>query len=102
VDERGRRDFGEFVAARSSELLRLAHVLTGDHHASEDLLQSALAKAAPHWGRIHGAPEGYVRRIMYREQVNWRRRRARRRSRSPDHRYLAGLSPVPAASRCTG
>jgi hypothetical protein len=27
---------------------------------------------------------------------------ARRRSRSPDHRYLAGLSPVPAASRCTG
>jgi hypothetical protein len=27
---------------------------------------------------------------------------ARRRSRSPDHRYLAGLRPVPAASRCTG
>jgi hypothetical protein len=27
---------------------------------------------------------------------------ARPRSRSPDHRYLAGLSPVPAASRCTG
>ena len=27
---------------------------------------------------------------------------ARRRSRSPDHRYLAGLSPGPAASRCTG
>jgi hypothetical protein len=27
---------------------------------------------------------------------------ARRRSRSPEHRYLAGLSPVPAASRCTG
>ena len=27
---------------------------------------------------------------------------ARQRSRSPDHRYLAGLSPVPAASRCTG
>jgi hypothetical protein len=41
----GRRDFGEFVAARSSELLRLAHVLTGDRHADEDLPQSALAKA---------------------------------------------------------
>jgi hypothetical protein len=27
---------------------------------------------------------------------------ARRRSRSPDHRDLARLSPVPAASRCTG
>jgi hypothetical protein len=28
--------------------------------------------------RIHGAPEGYVRRIMYRDQVSWWRRRARR------------------------
>jgi hypothetical protein len=27
---------------------------------------------------------------------------ARRGWRSPDRRYLAGLSPVPAASRCTG
>jgi len=78
VDERARRDFGEFAAARSAELLRLGYLLTGDHHAGEDLLQSALTKAAAHWERIHGAPEGYVRRIMYREQVSWWRRRARR------------------------
>ena len=78
MDERTRRDFGEFVAARSPELLRLAYVLTGDQHAAEDLLQSALTKAAAHWGRIHGEPEGYVRRILYREQVGWWRRRARR------------------------
>ena len=78
MDERTRRDFGEFVAGRSPELLRLAYVLTGDQHAAEDLLQSALTKAAAHWGRIEGAPEGYVRRILYREQVSWWRRRARR------------------------
>jgi RNA polymerase sigma-70 factor (sigma-E family) len=78
VDERARRDFGEFVAARSAELFRLACVLTGGRDAGEDLLQSALAKAAAQWGRIHGAPEGYVRRIMYREQISWWRRRARR------------------------
>ena len=78
MDERTRRDFGEFVAVRSPELLRLAYVLTGDQHAAEDLLQSALTKAAAHWGRIRGAPEGYVRRILYREQVGWWRRRARR------------------------
>ena len=78
MDERARRDFGEFAAARSAELLRLGYLLTGDHHAGEDLLQSALTKAAAHWERIHGAPEGYVRRIMYREQVSWWRRRARR------------------------
>jgi RNA polymerase sigma-70 factor (sigma-E family) len=78
VDEQTRRDFGEFVAARSPALLRLAYVLAGDQEAAEDLLQSALTKAAAHWGRIHGAPEGYVRRIMYREQVGLWRRRARR------------------------
>jgi DNA-directed RNA polymerase specialized sigma24 family protein len=48
VHERTRQDFGEFVAARSPELLRLAYVLTGDQHAAEDLLQSALTKAAAH------------------------------------------------------
>jgi DNA-directed RNA polymerase specialized sigma24 family protein len=74
VDERAREDFAEFVAGRSAELLRLAHVLTADQHAAEDLLQSALAKAAARWGRIHSAPEGYVRQIMYREQVSWWRR----------------------------
>ncbi len=78
MDERAREDFAEFVAGRSAELLRLAYVLTADHYAAEDLLQSALTKAAARWGRIHSAPEGYVRQIMYREQVSWWRRRARR------------------------
>lgn len=78
VDERAREDFAEFVGGRSAELLRLAYVLTADQHAAEDLLQSALAKAAARWGRIHSAPESYVRQIMYREQVSWWRQRARR------------------------
>ncbi|HET7247738.1 MAG TPA: SigE family RNA polymerase sigma factor [Streptosporangiaceae bacterium] len=79
MDESARQDFTEFVAARSRQLTRLAYVLTGDQHAAEDLLQNALVKAAAHWGRIHTAPEAYVRRIMYREQASWLRRRARRR-----------------------
>jgi RNA polymerase sigma-70 factor (sigma-E family) len=78
VDERARLDFAEFVETRSPELLRLAYVLTTDQHAAEDLLQNALIKAATHWGRIRRAPEPYVRRIMYREQVSWWRWRARR------------------------
>jgi DNA-directed RNA polymerase specialized sigma24 family protein len=77
VDEGARQEFAEFVAGRSAQLIRLAYVLTGDQHAAEDLLQNALVKAAAHWGRIHTAPEAYVRRIMYREQVNWLRLRAR-------------------------
>lgn len=78
MDEHARQDFTKFVAARSGELIRLAYVLTGDQHAAEDLLQSALTTAAAHWSRIHTAPESYVRRIMYREQISWWRRRARR------------------------
>jgi RNA polymerase sigma-70 factor (sigma-E family) len=78
VEDGTRQDFADFVAARSAELLRLAYVLAGDQHAAEDLLQSALTKAAARWGRIHSAPEGYVRQIMYREQVSWWRHRARR------------------------
>ena len=79
MDEGARQDFAEFVAARSRQLTRLAYVLTGDQYAAEDLLQNALIKAAANWGRIHTAPEAYVRRIMYREQVSWLRRRVRRR-----------------------
>jgi RNA polymerase sigma-70 factor (sigma-E family) len=78
VDDSAQQDFAEFVAARSKGLFRLAYVLTGDQHAAEDLLQTALVKTAAHWGRIHTAPEAYVRRTMYHEQVNWLRRRARR------------------------
>jgi RNA polymerase sigma-70 factor (sigma-E family) len=74
VDERARQEFADFAAARSAALIRLAYVLTGNQHAAEDLLQTAAAK----WGRIHTAPEPYVRQIMYREQVSGWRRRARR------------------------
>jgi RNA polymerase sigma-70 factor (sigma-E family) len=67
------RDFTEFVTARSDSLIRFAYVLTVDQHAAEDLLQTALAKTARHWGRIRDNPEAYVRRVIYREQVGrWR------------------------------
>src|ERR1700722_7076311 len=78
VDERGRQDFADFVAGRSAELLRLAYVLTADRHAAEDLLQNALTKGGERWGHVPTPPQGSVRPIMYREQVSWWRRRARR------------------------
>jgi len=34
-------DFDEFVAARSTRLLRTAYLLTHDHALAEDLLQTA-------------------------------------------------------------
>lgn len=78
MDEHARQDFADFAAARSPELLRLAYVLTGDRYTAEDLLQTALTRAAAHWGRVQRSPEAYLRKIMYREQVSQWRRRSRR------------------------
>jgi RNA polymerase sigma-70 factor (sigma-E family) len=97
VDDSGRQDFEEFVAARSTSLIRLAYVLTADQHAAEDLLQSALTKAAAHWGRIRTSPDAYVRRIMYREQVGRWRSRARR-----PETTLACLPELPAEDLVPG
>jgi RNA polymerase sigma-70 factor (sigma-E family) len=67
--------FHAFVVARAPALARTAYLLTGDHHLAEDLVQTALFKAAKAWGRIQGDPEPYVRRILYTENVSWWRRR---------------------------
>lgn len=70
--------FEEFVFARMPALLRTAYLLTGDHHDAEDLVQTALVKSVPHWRRIEGDPEPYVRRVLVHENISrWRRRRWR-------------------------
>jgi RNA polymerase sigma-70 factor (sigma-E family) len=71
--------FRDFVAARSRALERTAWLLTGDWHAAEDLVQTALAKAWPRWSSIvrQDAPELYVRRIMVTTHASWWRRRWR-------------------------
>jgi RNA polymerase sigma-70 factor (sigma-E family) len=67
--------FDEFVAARSQALLRTAFLLTHDHALAEDLLQTALTKAWFAWRRIDGAPEPYVRRVLFNTYSSWWRRR---------------------------
>ncbi|UBU14910.1 SigE family RNA polymerase sigma factor [Nonomuraea gerenzanensis] len=71
--------FRDFVVGRSGALFRTAYLLTGERHAAEDLVQSALAKTAAKWRGLRdpAAIEGYVRRVMYHEQVSWWRRRSR-------------------------
>lgn len=67
--------FNAFVEARSTPLLRTAHLLTRDQGLAEDLLQTALAKAWFSWGRIEGQPEAYVRRILVNTYATWWRRK---------------------------
>jgi RNA polymerase sigma-70 factor (sigma-E family) len=70
--------FAEYVAARGPALVRTAYLLTGDHHAAEDLVQTVLAKSVVRWRSIEGSPDAYVRRALYHEHVSvWRRLRHR-------------------------
>jgi RNA polymerase sigma-70 factor (sigma-E family) len=72
--------FDEFVVARGQALLRFAHVLCGNAHLAEDLVQEVLARVHRTWARIEKleAPEAYVRRAVVREFLSGRRRRASR------------------------
>lgn len=69
--------FDSFVRESSSGLARLAFLLTGDRQLGEDLLQTALCKVLPHWHRVitNGDPTPYVRTVMVRTAIGWRRRR---------------------------
>lgn len=96
MDEDERARLAEFVASRTPALMRVAYLLTGDRHAAEDLVQSALARTIPKWRTLrHADPEGYLRAVMYREQVSWWRRLRRRRETaltSADEAVQADLS----------
>ena len=74
-DTTAEQRFREFVHARTAALSRTAYLLTGDAHLAEDLVQTALFKAAKAWHRIEGDPEPYVRRILYTQNVSWWRQR---------------------------
>ncbi|GAA4193227.1 SigE family RNA polymerase sigma factor [Microbispora amethystogenes] len=69
--------FDEFLAARSTALLRTAILVCGASAVdAEDMVQSALEKVYRHWPRIrHDNPEAYARRVV----VNGAISRARRR-----------------------
>jgi len=73
----GAASFEDFVAARGRALWRTAWLLTGDHHKAEDLVQTALGKAWPHYHRVAaaGSFEAYVRKTMLTTYLAWWRRR---------------------------
>ncbi|TDC20985.1 SigE family RNA polymerase sigma factor [Streptomyces sp. 8K308] len=69
-------DFRSFMTARWPRLLRTAYFLTGNHHDAEDLVQTALARAASKWHRVRQAddPDAYVWRIVVNANVDRLRR----------------------------
>jgi RNA polymerase sigma-70 factor (sigma-E family) len=71
------REFRDFVAARSTALLRTAYLLSGDWGAAEDLLQVTLTKTYLAWRRLDHieAVEPYARRVLVNTATSWWRRR---------------------------
>jgi RNA polymerase sigma-70 factor (sigma-E family) len=73
-----RTEFEEFVAARSARLLRTAVLLTGDVHAAEDMLQTALWRTFRRWRTARDNPDAYVRTVLVNLAHDCRRNRSRR------------------------
>ncbi|MGN6791701.1 MAG: SigE family RNA polymerase sigma factor [Streptosporangiaceae bacterium] len=69
------RDFGEFVAATLSALLRFGQVLTGNPEEAEDLVHEALARSLRRWRRVSANdPVAYVLKVMVNTHLTrWRR-----------------------------
>jgi RNA polymerase sigma-70 factor (sigma-E family) len=87
--------FDAYVHERSPALLRLGLLLTGDVHLAEDLVQASLVKVMGRWEAVTtaGDPHPYVRTVLLRTALGWRRRRwngERPSDRLPDRPDAAG------------
>lgn len=91
VDER----FTVFVRQHTDGLLRLAFLLTQDHHHAEDVVQIAMLKTHRRWARV-GEPEhalAYTRRVVATTAAGRRRVRSNQEVVDlPDHHAIAGPS----------
>jgi len=92
-----RAAFDVFFADHYRELARFAYLLTGDHHAADDVTAEAMAETWKSWPRVASAdwPLAYVRRIvaniagarttrLIRERHGWRLWSAGRGEQSED------------------
>ena len=74
-------DFETWLVAREPALQRTAHLLTGDVHSAQDLVQNTLAKLYLAWDRIRTSDsiDAYARRVLVNEHRSaWRRPMSRR------------------------
>ena len=72
----GGPDFDGWLSAGEDALQRTAHLLTGNVHAAQDLVQNTLAQLYQRWDRIRGVDDidAYARRALVKEfRTAWRR-----------------------------
>lgn len=69
-------DFETWLVAREPALQRTAHLLTGDVHSAQDLVQTTLAKLYLAWDRVRTSEnvDAYARKVLVNEyRTAWRR-----------------------------
>jgi RNA polymerase sigma-70 factor (sigma-E family) len=69
-------EFEAWLVAREPALQRTAHLLTGNVHTAQDLVQDTLAKVYLSWDRIRerSSIDAYARRVLLNEfRTAWRR-----------------------------
>jgi RNA polymerase sigma-70 factor (sigma-E family) len=72
----GNAEFESWLTAREGALQRTAHLLTGDVHAAQDLVQTTLTKLYRGWDRFRdvGNLDAYARQMLVNEyRTAWRR-----------------------------
>jgi RNA polymerase sigma-70 factor (sigma-E family) len=69
-------EFDDFMAREHAGLLRYAVMLTGDSELAQDLVQDVLVKVHSRWRRIGAVefPARYVKTMVTRAFLSWRRR----------------------------
>jgi RNA polymerase sigma-70 factor (sigma-E family) len=79
-------EFESWLVAREPALQRTAHLLTGDVHTAQDLVQNTLAKLYLAWDRLRDIDnaDAYARRILVNEHRTAWRRPLRRREQVTD------------------
>lgn len=87
--------FDHYVQTRWARLVRSAVLLGADHHAAEDLVQTALARCFLKWDRVIRAedPDAYVHRVLI-NTVNGARRRRWTGERPTEDLPDRGVSPA--------
>jgi hypothetical protein len=72
-------DFRSYVRVRAPALRRTAHLLSGDWHTAEDLVQVALTKLYLNWRKVRDLDrlDGYARQVLVRVYLDDQRKRRR-------------------------
>jgi RNA polymerase sigma-70 factor (sigma-E family) len=95
-------EFEQFAVRELPGLLRYAVMLTGEPHLAQDLVQDVMVKMHGQWRRVAAAdhPDRYVKTMVTRAFLNWRRRWAVRNVvLSPSAEPLDGEPTVDHAGR---